>query len=224
MNQTMIDERVRDFAAPTDGATSGRLVFKRGASNLDIRFDPGMSDLFRAHFDGPVPDVEVDRGVVSVRYHHLSPAEWAKFALLGGHHAAEFTLNAGLPWQLEVRGGVSRLEADLSGLPLVGIEIRGGASRVELVLGQAAGIVPIVVRGGVSNFRIQRPAGVGVRTMVRGGISKLALDSMYLGAIGGASRLQTPVWNDASGYEIEIAGGASHLTIEPLNGAPTRPA
>jgi hypothetical protein len=99
---------------------------------------------------------------------------------------------------------------------LTGFEIRGGASNVELVLGEPSGVVPLRVRGGVSRVTIRRPAGVVVAASVRGGVSRLTLDDQRFGAIAGHARVTTGPWQQAtSGYDIEIAGGASRLTVEP---------
>jgi hypothetical protein len=213
--ETGLLDRGSDFSAPLAGVTSGRLEFRRGASRVTIRTE-AMDDLFRAHFEGPVPEVAVDRGTVAIRYRPLSPADWVGFAWLMDEHSADLALSRAVPWDVVVRGGVSRLDADLSGLQLTGFEIRGGASNVELVLDEPRGMVPIRVRGGVSHVTILRPAGVPVGTTVRGGISKLALDDQRFGAIGGQTRVTTGAWRQAtSGYDIEIAGGASHLTVEP---------
>src|SRR5262252_6657772 len=203
-----------DFSAPLAGVSAGRLEFRRGASRVTIRGE-AMEELFRAHFDGPVPEVAVDGGTVAIRYRPLSSADWASFLWTPDDHRADIVLNSALPWDLEVRGGVSRLDANLSGLRLAGFEIRGGASNVELVLDEPRGIVPVRVRGGVSHVTIRRPAAVPVAASVRGGISKLALDDQRFGAVGGQTRVTTGAWRQATaGYDIEIAGGASHLTVE----------
>src|SRR5262252_8638843 len=173
-----------DFSAPLAGVSAGRLEFRRGASRVTIRGE-AMEELFRAHFDGPVPEVAVDGGTVAIRYRPLSSADWASFLWTPDDHRADIVLNSALPWDLEVRGGVSRLDANLSGLRLAGFEIRGGASNVELVLDE--------------------PRGIG----------KLALDDQRFGAVGGQTRVTTGAWRQATaGYDIEIAGGASHLTVE----------
>ena len=219
MNQPMSTEaatpdRAADFSAPLAGTSAGRLEFRRGASRLNIRSQAPMEELFRAHFEGPVPEVDVTGGTVAVRYRHLSPGEWARQALLMGDHGADIVLNSGIPWELELRGGVSRLDADLGSLDLHGLDIKGGASHVELVLGQPSGIVPIHVRGGISHVTLWRPAGVAIRASVRGGISKLALDDQRFGAIGGETRVTTGGWLQATvGYDLDIAGGASDLTV-----------
>jgi hypothetical protein len=110
----------RDVAVPLECHTAGRLEFRRGASSVVIRADAAMPDLFRAHFEGPVPEVAVEGDTVVIRHRRLWPAAWVRYALLPGHHAAHLALNASLPWQVDVRGGGSRVDADLRGLQLAG--------------------------------------------------------------------------------------------------------
>lgn len=202
-------------SAPRGTAPSGRLEFMRGVSLVTIAGTEGMDDLFRARFEGLVPNVQVRDGVVSVRYRRLSLAEWAKHALLWGRHAAEITLHAGLSWQIVVRGGASKLLADLRGLHFSAFTVQGGASDVTMLLPQPAGVVPIRIAGGVNNVTLRRPAGAAAGLRVRGGASKLTFDNQHFGAISGGTRLATTNYGDvADRYEIEIAGGASWLTVD----------
>jgi hypothetical protein len=207
--------RAADFSAPLAAVTAGRMEFHGGTSRTTIG-GASMDELFRAHFEGPEPEVVVDGGTVVIRSVPRSDFAWAWFAWLVEDRDADIALNTSVPWELVVRGGVSRLDADLSRIRLTGIEIRGGASNVELDLSEPAGVVPIRVRGGASHVSIRRPAGVPVAASVQGGISRLTLDDQRFGALGGRSRVTTGPWGQAtSSYDIEIAGGASHLTVEP---------
>jgi hypothetical protein len=203
----------RDVAVPLDGHTAGRLEFRRGASSVVIRADGAMPELFRAHFEGPVPEVVVEGDTVVIRYPRLSPAAWARYGLLSGHHAAHLALNASLPWQVDVRGGASRVEADLRGLRLAGLEIRGGASDIRLELGETAALVPLRVHGGASQVVVRRPAGTQVRASVSSGLSAMTMDDQRFGSVGGPSVLHTTGWTGAAGYDVEVTGGASNLVI-----------
>jgi hypothetical protein len=190
-------------------------VFVRGASLVTIGASRAMPDLYHAHFEGPAPRIKVRDGAVSVQYARLSLAEWARYALLWGRHAAEITLNAAIPWQIEIRGGVSKFRADLRELPLTSLEVRGGASEVEVLLPPPAGDVAVRIGGGASNVTLRRPTGAAVGVQVRGGASKLAFDEQHFGAIGGGVRLATAGYSGAADcYDIVVAGGASRLTIE----------
>ena len=53
MNETTAnDPRKRDFAAPLDSITHGRLRFLSGASNVTVHTDPSTADLYHARFEG----------------------------------------------------------------------------------------------------------------------------------------------------------------------------
>jgi hypothetical protein len=203
----------RDVAVPLEGRTAGRLEFRRGASSVVIRADAAMPDLFRAHFEGLVPEVVVEGDTVVIQYRQPSPAGWVRHALLSGHHAAHLVLNASLPWQVDVRGGASRVDADLRGLRLAGLEIQGGASDIRLELGETAALVPVRVHGGASQVVVRRPAGTPVRASVSSGLSAMTMDGQQFGSIGGPSVLHTPGWTGAAGYDLEVTGGASNLVI-----------
>jgi hypothetical protein len=205
----------RDSAVPLGAVTHGRLVFVRGASLISIEASGAMPDLYRAHFEGPAPRIVVRDGAVSVQYLRLSLTEWARYALLWGRHAAEITLNTAIPWQIEVRGGVSKFRADLRELRLTSLEVRGGASELEVMLPPASGIVAVRIGGGASNVILRRPAGAAAGVQVRGGASKLIFDEQYFGAIGGGVRIATTDHSRAADrYDIVVAGGASRLTVE----------
>ena len=206
---TVNDSRVREVFAPLGSASSGRLMFARGAANVTLSVDPLMEELFRARFDGPLLEVRAQDGDVTIRYPRtFHPFEWRK-------RAAEVTLNGSIPWGIEFRGGLSGLDADLSGLGLGSFEVIGGASKVAVTLPRPSDTVTLRVSGGASNVTINRPAGVAVRVRVSGGATGLALDDQRFGAIGGETRLQTPDYEGAADrYDVEVSGGASGLTVD----------
>jgi hypothetical protein len=208
-------EMARDVAAPLGDATQAQLTFVRGASLVTIAAAPALRDLFQAHFEGPAPQVQVAGGAVTIQYPRLSLAEWARYALLWGRMATSIQLNTTLPWQIGIRGGVSKLSADLRALRLSGLTIVGGASEVTIDLPAPLGEVPIRVAGGASHITLRRPAGAAARVGVRSGASPRALDEQDFGAGGGTVRLATPGGERAADrYEIEVAGGASNLTVD----------
>jgi hypothetical protein len=72
------------------------------------------------------------------------------------------------------------------------------------------------IGGGAHKLEIVRPGGAAVRLRVGGGAHRLAFDDQRYGAIGGVVAVDTPGAADARDrYEIEIAGGVSHLTVGP---------
>jgi hypothetical protein len=116
--------------------------------------------------------------------------------------------------RLEFTRGAAHLDADLRDLRLEALELGQGASQVEVRLARPAGVVPVRVRGGASQVRIRRPAGVPVRLRVGRGVADLRFDEQEWGAVGGGLRLETPEATQAPDrYEVEVASGAAHLEL-----------
>lgn len=203
----------RNLSAPLGAIARGRLQFPRGASRVILGADRSMPDLYRAHFEGPMPTVLVDRGDVRVEY-HLALGEWARYALLRGRHAAEVTLNASIPWEIEVDGGLSKVTADLRAVALAGLEVAGGASRVALALGRPLDTAIVRISGGVSELSIRRPGDIPVRLAISGVGSKVRLDKQVLGAAVGDTTLESPGYAAARDrYDIQVRGSASKLSV-----------
>ncbi len=195
-------------SAPLGDVRAGRLELQSSAANLRIGSDAAMPDLYQAHFERRMPRIRVHGGTVSLAF----PGLWRG----GPVRRGEILLNGRIPWAIEIRGGASNLDADLSGVALNGLVINGGASRVEVNLGRPQGTVPLRVRGGVSRVTIQHPRDAPVRARVAGGVSKLSIDGQSFGAVGGGTQLDGPGYETAvDRYEISVEGGASRITVQP---------
>lgn len=190
-------------AAPLGSVEMGRLVFTRGASHLTISVDPSMDELFRARFDGKVPEVRVDGGVVTVKYRpSFHPP------------TGEITLSGRVPWAIRAHWGMSDVTADLEGLELRDLEISGGSSRLEIRLPRPGTSIPLRIGGGASNVEMIRPAGVPVRVRIGGGASKLVIDDFAVDSAGGGTDWRSPDYDAAEQrYDIEIGAGASNVTV-----------
>jgi hypothetical protein len=71
-----------------------------------------MDELYRASFEGPVPEVKVEGGTVTFRYsRRLRLFDRSK-------QGAEIALSAAVPWRIELKGGASEVAAQLGGLAL----------------------------------------------------------------------------------------------------------
>jgi DNA-binding MarR family transcriptional regulator len=210
------------FAAPVAGTTTGRLVFLSGAPNVVLRGDPSLRELYRATFEGPVPRVRVRDGVVTVHYGRFNWFDWR--ARVGDMNVeamvhwrkdrGEIALNPAVPWDIELRGGASRLSADLRLVALHSFELAGGASRVELTLPRPAGVVSIRITGGMSIVNIHRPPGVAARLILKGGAGQIVLDAQRIKGPGDLL-LETPgAGSAAARYDVEIMGGASRVALD----------
>ena len=200
-------------AAPLGGLEQARLLFRSGANELVLRGASGLADLYQATFDGPVPKVRLRDGVVTVQYQGRGmPWDWRK-------RNADLTLNASIPWDLEINGGANKLQGDLERVAIRSFEMTGGVDRFRLGLGQPDGEVTIRVNGGVNQFRIERPAGVPVQLRLSGGAGGIELDRQRLGAVGGNTVLESAGSSKASDrYTIDINGGASRIVVREAGG------
>jgi hypothetical protein len=194
---------VDELAASLGSVDVGHLVFLRGASHLTIGVDGSMDELYRARFDGKVPDIAVEGGTVAVRYRpSLHPTR------------GEITLSGRIPWDIEGRWGMSHVVADLEDLELLGLEISAGCSHVEMRLPRPRRAVRVRIGGGASQVELIRPTGVPVGVHIGGGASKLALDDFHLGSVGGGTDWRSPDYDEAAArYDLEIGAGASQVTV-----------
>lgn len=202
------------FAAPLGSSRSGRLRFINGAHRVTIhQADLHLQGLYRARFGDRMPTIWVQRDSVTVRFPRVPACEWLNRQ--SECTVAEVELNARVPWDIEVRGGASRLVADLRGLRLGSLSLDGGASRLEMVLPAPSGTVAVVILGGASNVAIRRDNRAAARLRVTGGVTNLKFDDRRIGAAGGELELQDQDYNGvADCYDITITGGANNVSVD----------
>jgi hypothetical protein len=192
-----------ELAAPLSSVGLAHLVFTRGAAHLTIRVDGSMEDLYRARFEGKVPDVRVDAGTVVVTYRmSIRPTR------------GEIILSDRVPWAIEGAFGMSDVEADLQDLDLRSLEISGGASAIEVRLPRPKEPTRVRIGGGASDVELIRPTAVPVRVRIGSGVSNLAIDEFRVGSAGGNTDWRSPDYDQVEGrYDVEIGAGASNVTI-----------
>jgi DNA-binding MarR family transcriptional regulator len=196
------------FSAQLGEMESARLVVSSGLSRLTLRTDDAMGELYRARFEGPIPSVATQAGVVTIRYPR-------KLWMLGGEQrVAEVTLSTAIPWQITIQGGASEVDALLGGLDLAALEVKGGLSTIHLELPAPSGVVPIRISGGASAISIRRPAEVAARVHLKGWASAFIFDDQTFSDLGNNVRLQSSGFESAAPhYDIEVASSASMVTI-----------
>jgi DNA-binding MarR family transcriptional regulator len=200
------------YAAPLGDLQSARLVVSSGISMLtlraDTRADTQTADLYRARFEGPLPDVRAKDGVLSIRYpRHL-------WAVGGAKRIAEVTLTTAIPWRIAVQGGASEVTANLGDLNLASLEVKGGLSTIHLNLPSPSTAVPIRISGGASEIIVRRPAGVAARVHLKGWASQFVFDDETFSNLGNNVRMQSPGFAAAAPhYDIEILSSVSAVTV-----------
>jgi DNA-binding MarR family transcriptional regulator len=196
-----------EYTAPIGGLSRARLLFKSGANELLIRGSADFDDLYRATFDGPVPQVRLRDGIVTIQYKGRWQWDWRD-------RRADVSLNTSVPWDIEVIGGSSKLQGKFAAIDLRSFELNGGADQLRLTLGRPTGVVPIRLTGGANNARFERPIGAHVQLLLNGGSAGIEFDRQKLGATAGHSVLETAGAAEAADrFVIEVTGGAHRLTV-----------
>ena len=183
-----------------------RVVAEAAASRLRLAGAGPSDELIRATFAGPPPDVKHVDGAVTMRYSRRLLDARSRFA--------DLALSTAVPWSIQVEGGVTDLEGDVRSVRIAVVDIRGGANHIRLRLGRPDGSARVILEGGASVIRFDRPKGVAAALQVRGGISRLRFDGRIVKTSGNTFRVQTKGFAEATErYEIEVSGGASELSI-----------
>ncbi|MCK6627565.1 MAG: hypothetical protein L6R45_20595 [Anaerolineae bacterium] len=207
----------QNFSAPLGKIANGKLVFERGAAGLSLQAEVLPEQLFTARFERHIPVVRVNGGTVTVRYRDFGFGllNWLRYGF--NPPQSEMTLNAAVPWQIEIHGGMAQSYLDLRTIKLRRLTIHSGASDIKLMLGQPNGGIKVECHGGVHNLIILRPATVAAHLTVHGGAANLTLDSQTLGAVGSMTSLETSNFREASDYyAITIHGGAHNFRVATL--------
>jgi hypothetical protein len=207
----------QNFAAPLGKTANGKLVFERGVAGLALRGQPLPGQLFTAHFERHVPVVRVNGGTVTIRYRDFGFGllNWLRYGF--NSPRSDITLNADIPWQIDIHSGIAQSRLDLRLVKLRKITTHSGVSDVDFQLGEPNGVVNLDCHGGAHNLTILRPATVAVRLTVHGGAANLALDHQKLGAVGSMTTLETPnSQKTSSQYIINVHGGAHNFKVATL--------
>lgn len=200
----------QDFSAPLGKIVNGKLVFERGAAGLNLQAATLPEQLFTARFERHIPVIRVNGGTVTVRYRDFGFGllNWLRYGF--NPPRSEMTLNAAVPWQVEIHGGMAQSFLDLRSAKVRRITIHSGVSEVKLMLGEPSGAVKIECHGGVHNLIVLRPASAAAQLTVHGGAANLTLDNQTLGAVGSMTSLETSTFRQTSDYYTITAHGGAH--------------
>lgn len=207
------------FTIPLAGASSGRLVLTSGAAGISILAAPALPALAQGRSLHDLGWVGFEAGMVMLGCR--PPVTGPRRA--GG----EIRLNAAIPWEIELRGGVVGCRAWLKGLRLRSLDVLGSAREVSLMLGQPEGTAYVYFAGEARGITLRRPAEVGVAVCAafsaavyaavyaRAGIERLVFDRQHFLNVGREDRLESKGFHRSrSRYEISFAGEASRIRVE----------
>ncbi|HXW01243.1 MAG TPA: hypothetical protein VEC93_22725, partial [Anaerolineae bacterium] len=123
----------------------------------------------------------------------------------------EFTLNAAISWQLDLRSHMSNLNVNLRRLRLAGLDGNGTMNNIVLSLDPPSGHIPIHYDGIASSFQMNCPAQSPLRVEVHGNTNAADVAGRKFVS---KSVWQTPDFDMAPDrYSIVLTGEASSLTV-----------
>lgn len=196
-----------EHSAPRGGLTAARFHLRGGANELTLAGGSApMAELYRAEFTGPVPQVRLRNGVVSVQYRGGRPWDWRR-------RTSVFRLNPGVAWDASISGGGSRISVAAEAIDLRSFELTGGVDRLSLSLGRPRGEVAVRINGGAHELSLDRPAGVPVLVRVKGGAARVDFDGQRMIAAGSADLASTGAAGSSDRITLEISGGVAGLTV-----------
>jgi hypothetical protein len=154
--------------------------------------------------------VRAEGGVVTIRYRSLPAVSWL------GHRQeprAAIRLNGAIPWEIELRGSLSELVADLAGLALRSLDLNSNTGQVQIRLPEPLGTVYVQAGGTTGSLVLRRPDGVAFRVQMSGS-GRLACDGKALVATPGGMQWQTPDYAVAGGrYDVRVSGQIGELIV-----------
>jgi len=138
----------------------------------------------------------------------------------GSGYVVKVVLNSAVTWSLDLAGGTQRTEADLRGGKVAGVAVTAGSAELDVSLPRPAGTVPLLLAGGVSQFRLGLPGGVPAQLTVGGGASFVSIDDQHLTGVAGGTVLTPPGWAVATArFNIDAISGFSRLTVSRWSAA-----
>jgi hypothetical protein len=200
-----------DFIERPGSVTNGRLIFTSDTSGITILADPWSREPARGDRTYQLPRVQDEEGALTIQYRDYSLPN----GLIKSHvPLGELKLSTSIPWEIEFRGNVSNVSADLRGLTLRSLDLLGGASQSRLLLSKPTKTTFLYITGGIQSSRIRVLPSVGIRVHISGGITHLVFDGQRFDAINGDRDLENSNFKSmTSRYDICIAGGANHVLI-----------
>jgi hypothetical protein len=186
------------LAASVDGVVDARLVVRRGLGNATLVGAETMAELYTARCTGRAPRARCSGGVVELTYPELALCARAR---------TEISLNASVPWEIEIAVGASDIRADLTQLRMRSVDVNGRVARLTIDLGNPDGTLSIRL-GAVDNTTIRRPSGVPVRLRIRGEARGVTLDDRSVPRKCGPTAVTTPGYDHAA-HRVDISADSA---------------
>lgn len=202
-------------AAADTAVSTGSARVDGGVGVLTVRGGPDMARIEgRSPFGEPRFDVDVENQVADVR---IDPGdERVIFGPDTRGHRMDVQLSGAMEWDLDIRSGVSKVDAELSAMRIRELRVEAGVSDTMVRLGPPEyRETPVDIKGGVSSFKLRLPRGSEVRIRVDRGLSGVDVpEDLERDRDGDRDVYTTPGYDSAAlSYDILIKGGISGIDV-----------
>ena len=198
----------RNYRGPLHDEKKGQLIFTNGAAMVRVFADINGTDLFSSYFEGLIPEMKTNEGIVTVEYGY-------NYQFPQVHSPrGKILLNGFIPWDIIIKGWVYEVAFNLKELNLNRFDIQASVKDMELILPSPERNVSVQVSGGASSLTITRPAETEIQLKVTGGAKNLSIDDQNFKTIDVPFERETSGFKDTlKRYDIHINGGASNLNL-----------
>lgn len=193
-------------------ASEAHVNFELGASSLIVsggaspdhvlEGTSGTALSINATTEGDLVNVSVEAGPSFIPFLGPEGGAWV------------FKLNSSLPMSIELEGGASSYDLDLTDLKLSRLEIESGASSAKIVCPANAGKTFIKIDGGAASFEVRVPDGVAAQIRVDQGATALSIDETRFPVNRNGYYESADYDNAKNRVEIQANLGAGSLTIK----------
>ncbi|MFL6112969.1 MAG: hypothetical protein ACJ786_16680 [Catenulispora sp.] len=195
-------------SGPRAALTSARLDLVTGTDSVTVTSADLGNVLFRAAT--PAHARQVPRETSSGDAVTVSLADVSG----PGPAQVDVVLNSRVSWAVSLDGAASAERVDLSGAHLSALTFAAGSASIDVQLPAPVGDVPVVMRGGASDFVVRTPAGVPYQVLFAGGAGSATIDGAVRSGVAGGTAISSPNWDTAANrYTIDNSAGVSAFTL-----------
>ena len=198
----------RTATGPVNGVRTATFELLDGATSVRLKSGPLGDDLYRISVpadSGLRPQVDRDGSDVRLR---LLPAAG------GSSGIVDVAVNEKVGWALQTLGGAREIRIDMTGGNPSEIHLAGGASLIDMALPRPSTPLPVIMAGGVDQFRVRLPSGTPVRVTAASGAGTVTLDGqVHQGVAGGQSFTANGWQNSGPGVDVRAQAGAGVVQV-----------
>lgn len=197
-------------SVPLDGIARAHLRLGYGAGTLRLTGGAAAGLLYQGAFAGGVrQDITRtgDRLDVALRHARGAPR------MVGWSRPLdwELQLGDGVPIDLEVHSGASKVDLDLRDVPVRSLKLETGASDVDVVL-PAHGTCRVEIEAGAADVRVRVPEGVAASVRSSTALASVDIDAGRFPTHDGVH--ESPGFPDAiDRSEIRLEGGLASFSV-----------